>query len=268
MRIPRVPLLAGLFATVLIPLCLASPAQAQDTGDSFKPLPMCSTPEPTNPSNYHLATLHKGHYGMSVELLQSKLGIQADGCFGPGTDKTVKRYQTCKGLVVDGIVGPQTWNSLERDPSMSNCKASATQSSNTLNSAGLPIHCDIGLTCVIVNRSSKSIKIFYSSSGELISEGPMIYNRDKLVKGTFKVTEKIRVNYSEFLDWKLNKFIRFSGHFGFHEIPISVATGERMHGEELLGTGTRQSGGCIRTGVDFQAILWSYTVVGTPVVVI
>jgi hypothetical protein len=53
-------------------------------------------------------TLRKGDRGRAVRRLQRKLGISADGVFGPQTDRTVKRFQRRNGLVADGIVGPQT----------------------------------------------------------------------------------------------------------------------------------------------------------------
>jgi hypothetical protein len=50
--------------------------------------------------------------GSSVRLLQRKLGIGADGVFGPGTSSAVKSYQRAHGLTADGIVGPGTWQAL------------------------------------------------------------------------------------------------------------------------------------------------------------
>ncbi|MES1193421.1 MAG: peptidoglycan-binding domain-containing protein, partial [Solirubrobacterales bacterium] len=50
--------------------------------------------------------------GSSVRLLQRKLGIGADGVFGPGTSNAVKTFQRSHGLTADGIVGPGTWQAL------------------------------------------------------------------------------------------------------------------------------------------------------------
>jgi cell wall-associated NlpC family hydrolase len=50
--------------------------------------------------------------GGSVALLQRKLGIAADGVFGPGTARAVKVFQRKRGLTADGIVGPGTWAAL------------------------------------------------------------------------------------------------------------------------------------------------------------
>lgn len=49
-----------------------------------------------------------GSQGALVKLLQEKLGITADGSFGPGTEKAVKEWQTKNGLTADGIAGPAT----------------------------------------------------------------------------------------------------------------------------------------------------------------
>ena len=45
-----------------------------------------------------------GSKGGDVKSLQEKLGITADGSFGPGTEKAVKEWQTKNGLTVDGII--------------------------------------------------------------------------------------------------------------------------------------------------------------------
>ncbi len=53
-------------------------------------------------------SLKKGSRGKRVRQLQRALGIPADGIFGKGTKRAVKRYQRRHGLYVDGIAGPQT----------------------------------------------------------------------------------------------------------------------------------------------------------------
>ena len=52
--------------------------------------------------------LKNGTKGEVVKELQKKLGLTADGAFGPGTEKAVKEWQTKNGLTADGIVGPAT----------------------------------------------------------------------------------------------------------------------------------------------------------------
>lgn len=56
--------------------------------------------------------LKKGSTGEDVKKLQTRLGITADGSFGPGTEAKVKEWQTLNGLTADGIVGDTTWGKL------------------------------------------------------------------------------------------------------------------------------------------------------------
>lgn len=56
--------------------------------------------------------LKRGSQGENVKFLQEKLGIKADGIFGPNTRAAVMAFQKKKGLAVDGIVGPNTWGAL------------------------------------------------------------------------------------------------------------------------------------------------------------
>lgn len=50
-----------------------------------------------------------GSKSEDVKKLQAKLGLGADGDFGPGTDKAVKAWQQANGLTADGVVGDATW---------------------------------------------------------------------------------------------------------------------------------------------------------------
>ena len=43
-----------------------------------------------------------------IRALQRKVGVAADGIFGPATERALKRWQRRHGLVADGIAGPQT----------------------------------------------------------------------------------------------------------------------------------------------------------------
>jgi putative chitinase len=52
--------------------------------------------------------LKLGSEGEEVKKLQTKLGIDPIGKFGPKTDVAVKAWQAANGLVADGIVGPAT----------------------------------------------------------------------------------------------------------------------------------------------------------------
>ena len=54
-------------------------------------------------------TVKRGSKGADVVYLQGKLGLTADGDFGPKTHAGVVAFQKSKNLVADGIVGPKTW---------------------------------------------------------------------------------------------------------------------------------------------------------------
>ena len=56
--------------------------------------------------------LKKGSRGDDVKALQQFLEIAADGIFGNGTDKAVRKWQFENNLTVDGIVGKKTWNAM------------------------------------------------------------------------------------------------------------------------------------------------------------
>lgn len=53
--------------------------------------------------------LKNGSKGTDVQALQKFLGLNADGYFGPVTEKAVRDWQAKNGLAADGIVGPGTW---------------------------------------------------------------------------------------------------------------------------------------------------------------
>jgi hypothetical protein len=56
--------------------------------------------------------LKRGDRGAAVITVQRKLGVPADGVFGPLTERAVKRFQGRRGLRADGVVGPATRRAL------------------------------------------------------------------------------------------------------------------------------------------------------------
>ncbi|MEA2457233.1 MAG: hypothetical protein QOC95_205 [Thermoleophilaceae bacterium] len=57
--------------------------------------------------------LVRGEHGAAVAAAQHKLGLPADGIYGPSTLEAVKAFQKHNGLTVDGRVGPSTLAALE-----------------------------------------------------------------------------------------------------------------------------------------------------------
>ena len=52
--------------------------------------------------------LRRGSKGEEVKKMQAKLGLAADGDFGPGTEAALKKWQAANGLTADGVAGPKT----------------------------------------------------------------------------------------------------------------------------------------------------------------
>jgi peptidoglycan hydrolase-like protein with peptidoglycan-binding domain len=59
-------------------------------------------------------TVKRHDKGPTVRKVQRLLHIKADGLFGKGTVRAVKRFQRRHGLKPDGVVGPATWRALRR----------------------------------------------------------------------------------------------------------------------------------------------------------
>jgi putative chitinase len=59
-----------------------------------------------------IGVLRKGARGEGVKMMQEALGLDADGIFGPGTERALKEWQAENGLTADGIAGPATLGEL------------------------------------------------------------------------------------------------------------------------------------------------------------
>jgi putative chitinase len=56
--------------------------------------------------------LRRGSKGDMVKKMQAKLGLTADGDFGPGTEAALKKWQSANGLTADGVAGSKTMTKL------------------------------------------------------------------------------------------------------------------------------------------------------------
>jgi putative chitinase len=56
--------------------------------------------------------LKRGDNNENVKQLQTKLGLEPIGNYGPKTEEAVKAYQSKNGLTADGICGNGTWNKI------------------------------------------------------------------------------------------------------------------------------------------------------------
>lgn len=59
-----------------------------------------------------VATIRYNDRNEFVKLLQTELGLQADGIFGTKTEDAVRKFQETHGLAVDGVVGVNTWSAI------------------------------------------------------------------------------------------------------------------------------------------------------------
>jgi putative chitinase len=80
-----------------------------------------------------------GSKGEDVKKLQSKLGLGADGVFGPGTAAAVKKWQSENGLGADGIVGDGTWSKMFGGETIKEDKIIVPTVANTSSVSGLKI---------------------------------------------------------------------------------------------------------------------------------
>lgn len=77
-----------------------------------------SRPFPGHGNHFHVrlrmkgATIRIKDRGSDVAELQAKLGVTADGRFGPATAHAVEEFQAAHGLTPDGVVGRDTWKAL------------------------------------------------------------------------------------------------------------------------------------------------------------
>lgn len=235
-------------------------AQDIDTGDGFMPKSMC----PDSEAPISQPVLRRGHYGMNVEYVQYALGITQDGCFGPGTHQAVVDYQTCHGLYVDGIVGSQTWSALNSGKTLSGCPRNVSVATDE------PVVS--GTRSVEIDQWREVVRL--KVDGNTIDTMPMIDNHYVLTKGSYTVCGFHRTNYDYTLSWKLPNFVRLCKSDGtitgkgFHAIPVSIRSGAVMHDDSYLGTGQKQSSGCIRLSLTDSQILWDFAKHGMSVVVI
>src|SRR5213080_83041 len=95
---------AGRKATVSRPP--AGPAQVKKNQPTAASIAAARPAPPRNPMAD--GELTRGEHGAAVASMQQKLGVTADGIYGPSTLGAVKTFQKGQALVPDGRVGPAT----------------------------------------------------------------------------------------------------------------------------------------------------------------
>ena len=107
-----------------------------------------------------MSILKRGLKGAPVKRLQEKLGIAADGDFGPGTEAAVRAFQEANGLAVDGIAGPDTFSAMGLHELVLLRKGSRGEAVKRLQ-AGL----GIGADGIFGAGTEQAVKDFQSTSG-------------------------------------------------------------------------------------------------------
>jgi putative chitinase len=83
--------------------------------------------------------LKRGDNNESVKQLQTKLGLEAIGNYGPKTEDAVKAFQLKNGLTPDGIVGNTTWNKIMGITEAAAPVAPVTVAAPVANTTGLKL---------------------------------------------------------------------------------------------------------------------------------
>lgn len=101
------------------PALVAAPVAVTAPAPVVAPVaPVVEAPQPTPvaapaaPAPVAKPTLKVGSKGNTVKSVQKKLGVTADGAFGPKTEAALKAYQTKHGIPVTGVVDAATWAKL------------------------------------------------------------------------------------------------------------------------------------------------------------
>jgi hypothetical protein len=114
-----------------------------------------------SPAAAQAKPLKRGAEGPRVVQLQRWLGIGADGIFGPGTRRAVKRFQRAHGLAADGIVGPVTWSALKGS------RARKASTGGGKRSAVVLLQRELGISAdgIFGPGTEAAVKSFQSSHG-------------------------------------------------------------------------------------------------------
>jgi cell wall-associated NlpC family hydrolase len=114
--------------------------------------------------------LSRGASGDAVRRLQSKLGIAADGTFGPQTEAAVRAFQGSHGLPVTGLVGPLTRAALgvggaAPAPSGEDTSSSSTVTASASQVRALQRRLGVSADGVVGPQTRAAIKAFESAHG-------------------------------------------------------------------------------------------------------
>lgn len=118
-RLPRTLITTGLTGGLVVAAGAATVAAAPPA-TALTPAHLPAYLPAAVPATLHVTALPAlpnvlllGSTGSYVAVVQTKLGVTADGVFGPITRAAVLSFQRENGLAADGVVGPYTWAALQ-----------------------------------------------------------------------------------------------------------------------------------------------------------
>lgn len=114
-----------------------------------------------------LPTLKRGDRGRSVVSLQHALHVGADGVFGAGTARAVRRFQRRHGLRADGVVGAATWRALRR---AIHGRSSAARGGRSAHVRALQRRLGVGADGVFGPATEAAVRRFQRAHG-LVADG-------------------------------------------------------------------------------------------------
>jgi Putative peptidoglycan binding domain len=199
--------------------------------------------------------LKRGSEGPRVATVQRWLGVSADGIFGPGTKRAVKRFQRRHGLTTDGIVGPVTWTSLKRS------RARKTSSGGRKRSAVVLLQRELGIGAdgIFGPATEAAVKSFQRRHG-LTADGIVgpatwgalghpgrstILKRRERSGGSNVVARVVRA--ANRIQSKPYKYGGGHGHWNDSGYDCSGSVSYALHGAGLLSSALT-SGGFMRWG--------------------
>jgi hypothetical protein len=116
-------------------------------------------------------------YKAEVEVLQSAIGVTADGSFGPKTKAAVEAWQKTAGLTADGVFGPKSLAALEGGSMMSTlpagCSSTSGFSATTGASCGSGVMTTLPAGCVSTSGFSSTTGVSCSTGVSTTQSGPI-----------------------------------------------------------------------------------------------
>lgn len=121
---------AGLGIAAIAAAGVAAPAMIA-TGASAAP----ATVSINSTNSSFTGMVSYGDRGSTVKAIQRKVGVSADGIFGPATRSAVQRWQRRHNLSADGVVGPRTGTKMNLGRSSSGSSGSSSSGSSGSSSS-------------------------------------------------------------------------------------------------------------------------------------